>query len=416
MAEIAPVNVEEVPHSTRGASSAHRWLACPGSPQLIEKLKAEGTKVRGSSHFAAEGTAAHTAVSAALEEGTEAWEFAGMEFHVADWTFVVDEEMQEGMQIYLDFVRGILDQYADKNPILYVEKRLGSILHEDAWGTADTIILIPGVKLVVIDFKYGRGLTVEPDSIQVKYYGYLACENYLNSFDDVTAVELCVVQPRIPHPNGLCRTYETTPNELQDWFENTVIPGIEETYKPDAHLVVGEHCRFCDARDHCPALKGDMFEFNSDIEPDFLTDEELGEILAKKKVFENYFQKLEKEAFSRGMRGRTIPGFKIVRKKATRAFKDSIVKQNPDDPDNPIVVTFEEAVVEAFGDDAYQPKAFRTPPQIEKLDGGKGFVSTWAYKPNTGLSLAPESDPRTPIKRPMETYLDQFEADPDGPY
>ena len=29
-------------HAIYGPSSAKRWISCPGSPELIEKLKAEG--------------------------------------------------------------------------------------------------------------------------------------------------------------------------------------------------------------------------------------------------------------------------------------------------------------------------------------------------------------------------------------
>lgn len=410
------VLIPEVPHSTRGASSAHRWLKCAGSIQLAERITREGGKINRAGPAAAEGTTAHTVSSTALEEGTEAWEFAGMEFTVGDWSFIVDEEMQASVQTYIDLVRSILIEYKDDKPVLYIEKPLSSILHEDAWGTPDAIILIPGKKLIVIDFKHGRGVSVEPTSSQNRYYGYLACENYLDSFDDVPMVELWIAQPRIPHPQGVCRKFEITPKELEEWWNDVLIPGIEATYDPNAQLVVGEHCRFCPARDACPALKKEVFDFSLEIEPDHLTEEEIGEILEKKSAILKYFERAEQEAFKRAMQGKYIPGQKLVRKKTNRVFRDKLTVPDPSDPEKVIVLELEETAKQTFGDEAYTEPTLRTPPQIEKLDGGKSFVSRWAYKPDAGLTLAPESDKRVAVKRPMEEFMDTMDGDPDAPY
>lgn len=410
------VIIEEVPHSTRGASSSHRWLKCTGSILLAERLARQGAKINRAGPAAAEGTTAHTVSATALEEGTEAWEFAGMEFSVGGWTFVVDEEMQNSVQMYLDLVRDLLIKYKNDNPVIYIEKPLASILHEDAWGTPDVTILVPGKKIIVIDFKHGRGVSVEPDSSQNRYYGYLACENYLNSFDDVPEVELWIAQPRIPHPKGECRSFTTTPAELEKWWNETLIPGIEATYDPNATLLVGEHCRFCPARDACPALKKEVFDFNLEIEPDYMTDDEVGEILEKKSAIMKYFERAEQEAFKRAMQGKYIPGQKLVRKKTNRIFREEMTVPDPEDAEKKIVLKLEEEAKKKFGDEAYTDPTLRSPPQIEKLDGGKSFVSKWAYKPDAGLTLAPLSDKRDPVKRPMEEFMDSMDGDSDAPY
>jgi len=47
-AEHNKIVVEEGRHSTRGASSAYRWRACPGSINLTEKLVKEIDRIRES--------------------------------------------------------------------------------------------------------------------------------------------------------------------------------------------------------------------------------------------------------------------------------------------------------------------------------------------------------------------------------
>jgi hypothetical protein len=416
MANDDRVFIPEVPHSTRGASGAPRWLKCAGSIQLAEKLAREGHDVFRSGPAAAEGTAAHTVLSTALEDGSEGWEFGGMEFKVGDWDFIVDDEMASGVQVTIDLVNSILVEYADAKPRVYIEKRIGTVLNDDAWGTPDIIIIIPGVKIVVIDFKYGRGVSVEPTSAQLWYYGYLAVENYVTPEDNITDAELWIAQPRIPHPDGLCRKHTLTVAELEAWFNDELLPGLLATYEPHALLIVGEQCRFCPAKGHCPALKREAFEFNSDIEPSHLTAEEIGEALRKKSAIVQYFERVEREAYNRALHGEPIPGQKLVRKKANRVFKESLTEPNDADPAHPIVLTFDEVVVQVFGDEAFTEPSVKSPAQIEKLEGGKGFVSKWAYVPDMGLTLAPDSDKRVAVKRPMEAYMATMDADPDSPY
>lgn len=416
------VRIPESAHSSRGASGAYRYLACARSIKLTEQLAKEGKKVHKTSPAAAEGTVAHTVASTALEEGSEAWEFAGMEFKAGDWSFVVDEEMQSGVQTYLDLVRDLIKKYRDAGHEVraYIEKKLDSITHDDAWGSPDVIIHVVGLKLIIIDFKYGRGVPVSTDSPQIKYYGYLACENYLPTFNAVKEVEMWISQPRIPHSKGVNRADVMTPQALEEWWMTVLLPGIEETYNPEATLVVGEHCRFCPAKDFCPALKKEVFDFNLEIEPDYLTEDEIGKIMDKKSAISKYFERIEQEAFRRAMRGSPIPGYKLVRQKANRVFKDSIAEPNPEDSKNPKVIKLEDAVKTRFGDAAYTEPVLKTPPQIEKLSGGKSFVAQWAYSPVKGLTLAANSDTREAVKRTIEQYMDEIderaEGDPDAPY
>lgn len=391
--------LEEGEHSKLGASGAYRWMNCAGSVQLIEKIKA-ALNAKELAEFcrpgvpASEGTAAHAIAAMALEQEKEAWEFAGMEVVADGLTFVVDQEMVDGIQVHLDLVRRLMDQYADQGARLYVEEGLSSFLDPDAWGTSDTIIFVPGVKLIVIDFKYGRNIIVEPDSSQNKEYGYMACEGFEDS--GIEDVELWITQPRAPHPKGRVRSYSATRAELEKWFVGEAVPAMAATREPDALLTIGTWCRFCDAKDKCPAMKGETLNLNMDLEPEYMTGEELGSLMQRGDAINKYMAKLGEEAFKRVRAGEEVSGYKLVRKKTARIWKDKA----------------EAAIKKAFGDEAYTEPKLLTPPAIEKLTGGKKIVARWAFSPkNKGLTIAKESDTREAVVVSGEEFFGEETVD-----
>lgn len=395
---------EEVKHSKLGASAAERWMNCPGSPQLIAKLPEE--MVRRSGSAAALGTASHTVSAVCLEKGIDAWELSGEKVESRDWTFVVDEEMVNSTQMYIDYVRQRFEQFKDKGAKLYLEKPLSTVCDPDGFGTGDAIIYVPGDRIIVMDFKNGM-IIVEPSSAQLKDYAAMAIEEFLDEDDACKIVELVIVQPRMPHPKGFIRKLVMSVQEVTDWFQNECLPAMKATREPNALLHVGDWCRFCPARDGCPALKGEVTSFNSSADPVALTDEEVGIFLSKGKSIAGYLAALEEEALKRVRMGKKVIGWKLVKKKGNRIFKDFINEQEEGKP--AVTIKFEDAVVAVFGKDAYTEPAIKTPPNIEKLKGGKPFVSRWAYTPDTGETLAPESDKREEIK-PMMDKLDAAQA------
>jgi hypothetical protein len=396
------ITVEEGRHSRRGASSAHRFQACKGSLNLIEKLVAQDLVRNHTSRPAAEGTAAHLVLSTCLEDGSDAIEMKGIEIEVADWVFPVDDEMIKGVQECIDWVRNrILFEKAEGWDVnLYIEKGMGSFLDEDVWGTADVIIHVVGKCIIVVDFKYGKGVTVEPDSVQNKYYAYLVIENYIGLETTDIPVESWIAQPRIPHHDGTIRSHMYTDTEIVNWFIDELLSDIADTRDPSALLTIGDHCRFCPAKPHCPALKKEVLDFEEHISPEHLTDDELGRVLDKIKAIISVKPNYEHEALRRARDGRRVLGYKMVNMKSTRVFMPE--RPVTDDEGTTVPVSVEAAAVEVFGDDAFTPRVLKSPAQLEKLEGGDLFVQDWAYKPNKGLTLAPESDRRPEAMSAME--------------
>ncbi len=394
---MTTIKVPAGKHSATGASGADRWMNCPGSVGLIKKM---GNKARKAGHEAAFGTAAHTVASMCLEEGQEPWEFTDVKMIIEDqYEFIVGEEMINSVQVYVDFVNDKMEEFKDKDPVLHIEKPLQSRFHKDAWGTPDVVIEVPNERLIVPDFKNGM-MPVEVTGAQTKFYGCLAME-YMNS-DVVTIVSSYIIQPRAPHHHGPIRKAHHNPNDLKVWFKDEVIPAIEETKNKDAKLVIGAQCRWCDARDACPAIQSELMHFNTDVDPIYLTDEELSVQMKRYEVIAQYGEKsLKEETFTRIKGGAKVAGYKLVEKQSRRIFKDSMkIGKN--------TVKFEKAITDCFGEKAYDRKV-KSPAQLEKLVGGKGFTNEWAYKPKTGYTIDIASSSKPEAKTAMDKYVGEEE-------
>jgi len=385
------IEVKPSKHSILGASGAYRWIPCPGSIGLTKKVYGDGDFYSAPSYAAAEGTAAHMILSICLEESQDAWEYIGFIVEVGEFEFEVNEEMANGVQTCIDLVNELMIDHAADDAVLHIEYPMDSMLHEDAFGTADVFIKT-SKRIIIIDFKYGR-MIIEADSIQNKYYGYLAWET--QGVDDEFEVQLWISQPRIPHSRGTNRDYKTNSNEVNEWFMNTVLPAMEETENPKAILNTGSWCQFCPVRKECPALKGETMDFNPELEPMHMTSIELGEMIMQIDRIKKFESALRDEAFKRARMGDKVTGLKLVRKKANRIFLEGA----------------EAKAVTKFGKKhAFTTPVLKSPAQIEKLSGGKKFTDKWADKPSdVGLTLAPESDARKEVVVSGEEFFGDVE-------
>lgn len=400
--------VQKTGHTNLSPSGKGRWANCAGSVNLIAKIRAQmppeaWAEIEKTSEAAAEGTRAHTIAARTLDNETEAWEYAGERMTVEGFEFVVNNEMIEGVTEYVDFIREKMDRLSERGARLYVEVALSSVQDKDAKGTADAIIFVPGERLIVVDLKYGRGITVEPDCDQLRMYGYMAVEQF--GAQDVKVVELYIAQPRIPHPKGTIRRFVTDAATLCAEFIGETLPAMERTRDPNADLVIGEWCRFCPAKKakKCPALNGEAIEVNTGIEPSHLSLIELEKLTMKIVELVKYKETLDAELFSRLMRGEQGEKFKLVRKMSNRIWHQAMTFEANDGVETTQAV--EDAVKIEFGDEGFTKPSVLSPPNIEKLKGGKAFVSQWAYKPDSGLTFAAMSDKREAVQVSAEDHF-----------
>ena len=233
-------NVPTKAHAQLGASSAHRWIACPGSVQL-----SSGRPTYETEH-SRRGTVAHHVIERCLKENLKSKVFLGTEIDGIE----VDENMVESTQVFLDYITTLT-----KIPgAIWFSERQFSLakLNPPAamFGTADVIVYLPSLRqLHVPDYKNGSGVVVEAKgNPQLRYYGLGALLELQDELGPVPVDEiiLTIVQPNAFHPAGVVRSDHIAYTELLD-FADELIAAAKRTGDPDAPLVAGSHCRFCPA-------------------------------------------------------------------------------------------------------------------------------------------------------------------------
>ena len=376
-------------HSKLGASSAARWMKCPGSLRLIALAPEQE-----SSKYAIEGTNAHSIAENCLREKIEPAELVGAMFEGGYGEFKVTQNMADAVKVYYDFV---LEQVkAHKKPALLIETKFDlGWLHQGMFGTNDACILLPEERrIIVLDYKHGFGVVEARKNAQLMYYaigaaiqkvdGKLSCE-----YD---TIDLVIVQPRASHPDGPIREYSLDISELKA-FARDLRAAAKETEDPNAKLRIGSHCKYCPALATCPAqhdhameIVGNDFTDVSTVElpvPEALSREKLVEILNGQSLFENWLKAINAHALNQLLKGEEVKGFKVVKGKSLRRWKD--------EPD--VINTLGE-----YGEDLYAPRQLKSPVQIEKLGAkAKKAVKKLAYKPEGANTLVPVSDRREAV-------------------
>jgi hypothetical protein len=372
-------------HSKLGASSSHRWMHCPGSVRLIEALKLADDEESDGSEFAARGTLAHWVGSECLDNSKDAWEYSGHTDTVDGHKIVLDADDMRAVQAYLDYIRA----KTDVSNLLVEHAFHVEEIHPQFWGTSDCAVTTPDL-LEIVDYKHGVGVAV--DAIEnTQLMMYAAGVIVTTQVPRERKVRLTIVQPRAFHAAGPIRSWDTTAGAILDWIEAEWLPAAKATEPEDAPLAEGAWCRFCTAILDCPKTQAAVKRLVAMKDTDMakLSEWELSEVRADAEIARVVEKRAGDEIFIRLQRGKKVPGWKLVQKKADRVFKTEIEV----DPTTGLKQPLENAVKEAFGDDAYERK-IKSPAVIEKLPGGKAFVKTWAYKPETGLTLAPIDDAR----------------------
>lgn len=356
-------------HSHKGPSSAERWMNCGGSTILIER---DGLPETDDPDYRAHGVAAHAAAAAALEHGFDGWELIGETFE----GIKVDETIANSIQQYLDRCR----PFTGPGFSSAIEHRIQLEEHPDGFGTLDFRSYEEETHTLRIkDYKDGVGIAVDVEwNVQLMYYAYAE----LQKFPDARWVELEIVQPRGFHPAGPVRTWLASVEWIVEWAQTELLPKMNARIMD---LVPGEHCRFCPMKLTCPALAG-MFAavVRADVkEVLVMSDERLGQEYRYLKGVEMYAKALKDEAYRRSMLGTKVPFTKVVAKKADRVWKGDAG-----------------TILEArLGPLAYAPKELNSPAQMEKLGPeAKELVKEWAYTPQTGYTIALETDKRPAVE------------------
>lgn len=372
-------------HSEHGASSAHRWMACPGSLRLSREVPE-----RAPNPYMLEGTFAHELAERCLNNHVRPDVYRGVVLHGT----TVTDELADAVGVYVDEC----ERYRAADPHGgFVEHRfqLPFVGPETLFGTCDFVAYDPDTHtLTVVDLKYGQGVIVEPaGNSQLLYYGLGAMLSPELRGKRVDSVRLVVVQPRAFHPSGPVRQW-TAPFERMARFASELRAAVIATRDPDAPLIVGEHCRFCPAAGICPAQR-DHAQSLAQVEfagagpiqpraPSTMSDEELQRVVELLPLLESWATAVRGHAQARLERGRPIAGLKLVARRVTRKWEDS---------DAALKWLFENGHVSREVLDY----SIKSVAQIEKLVGKGNIPAELIHLKENGFALVPESDPRPAV-------------------
>lgn len=441
-------------HAKLSASGSKQWMNCPGSVAA----EARNPNPRGSSIFAQEGTAAHLLCELYAREGLAPEEFLGetiviwnddavLETHLSalreqvrkgevtsrrpldpdaaiEAEFLIDQDMVDAVEYFVAAVETSRARLDPRGREERSEEWLSKLeeLHPLLGGTADYIGVEAFGWAELVDYKHGRGVLVEVrDNTQLKTYGL----GVLLEFPDCEGVRMTIVQPRKEHEDGPIRSIEYSREELMDFGEE-LKAAADATQDKNATLCAGDWCTFCDAKAfvdengefyECPALIDKMQE---EAQMDFADEPpEMGipvptnvKTLAHAAkwigVFDKYVKAVDGAIQRELLSGRPVEGYKLVRKRANRAFgvytEDMDELTDADDNywdgmSEGDVVAIMESELGLERTKCYQPGKLKSPAQFEKMGKEvKKLIGEMAYKPEGGLTVTTEDDPRPAVE------------------
>ncbi len=428
-------------HSRLGGSGATRWLNCSGSVPLGTALRAKGLAKR-SSHYADDGNAAHELAKLCLEGDLHPRHFLGEFFE--EWPDdPVTEEMCDAVVVYLNAV--LNEKAQTPTAEMYVEQRfelqLSNTEPGEVFGSNDALIYHRATgRMVVFDYKHGEGIDVDVvDNDQLKFYAAGAA---LGQDWPLTEIELVIVQPRLwsaQSDDDRIKRWTFDVADLLD-FIGTLEAGVErvkcaEVMLADGNGIVdpktmhflkdqgsfphyksGEHCRFCEGVAYCPLREEEVLEHAqmgfSDITtlpalthdlgadiilpaPEELSLDRLSRVVGALAILKPWMRQCEAYLESMVLSGQPVPGWKPVQKLGRQKWDASAAENAP----------LEAEMAWGIGVDEIYPRKLINVGAVESLLRAKGatkeeidtFKLSYITKESSGLTIAPESDPRPAV-------------------
>lgn len=371
-------------HARLSASSAHRWLECPGSVNA-----SAGRESR--SEAAAAGTFAHDIAAKCLnDQSVSPSDFLLQERTIDGFVVKCDLEMVEAVRFYVDTI----DEDRQDGDLLWVEMPLLDALQKidpDFGGTADLVRYRQSARsLRVTDFKFGAGVYVESeDNPQLKKYALGAM---LQVDLPVEEVEVAIVQPRFEGAAPF-RSFKFKAYELLDF-----IVDLQEAARlsrlPNAPLKAGDWCKFCPAARDCKELKARQDALVKAEFHEVVDYKQLAETLAAIPLVKERIKAIEAFAYTEALAGRfgEAHGYKVVDKRPMRKWKSEgdvveWAQANGIDP-------WEKTVISPA---AMEEKLKANAPRGKKKEAAAA-MEPLVEKVSSGTVLVPVSDNRPPAQ------------------
>ena len=306
-------------HALLAASRASRWMNCPPSARLEEKMDESAP-----SKYAEEGTLAHELAEMTLRArfrlspaGLCTKEIRGLKKNP-----LYSDEMEKYLAVYLDYVT---EQYrvalhTTPDAVVLLEERLDfSRWVEQGFGTGDAIVIADGT-MEVIDLKYGKGVEVfAENNPQLMLYGLGALEAF-DMLYGIDTVKLTIVQPRQERIDS----WSISTEALYTWGDEEVKPKAALAYEGKGETKCGYWCKWCRVKPLCAK----MAEANLDLakdefkDPQLLSEDRLVEVFTQLPMLKDWAESVAEYLLKQAIAGKEVPGYKVVEGRTQRKWAD----------------------------------------------------------------------------------------------
>lgn len=382
-------------HALLGASSAHRWLHCPGSARLTENMP-DNTSI-----YAEAGRLAHEIAELKARQyfiENQPKRTFNAQLKKLKESEHYDKSMEFATDEYLEHLKSLAISYPEP-PSVALEARVDfSDIVPDGFGTADCLMIGSG-RIDVVDYKNGSGVVVEAENNpQMMLYAWGALRYFRPIFgDSIKVIHMSIVQPNA----GGVREWEAPLSELIKWTEKVVRPTAKRAFDGVEDYQAGEWCKFCKAKATCSKRAEGMFT----VEPIMhsartgsdgaksiqttgaltLNDDQVGEILTRAREVASWLKDLEDYALKATLEGRHIAGWKAVEGCSSREWSGGSDK------------AFTQLQIRGVAETILYERKPVSVAGLEKTLGKKAFAEIaeglWTKTPGKP-TLAPESDKR----------------------
>lgn len=206
-------------HAEVAPSSMARIINCPASLQASLAVPP-----RPDDEWNIEGTLAH--------DKLELW----LDLGVPPTDGILYEHLEHAYEYAMELER---DGYT-----LYIERQVR--YNERIWGTAD-IIGIRRKSFRLGDYKHGYRPVEVKANAQLATYWMAAEVEFDTKFNDI---ELAIIQPRIPHRDGVVRRWAPEP-DFMDFHKQEVQYALKRADSDNPEFIAGKNCKFCPLEGNC---------------------------------------------------------------------------------------------------------------------------------------------------------------------
>ena len=312
------------PHDLMSPSSIERIIACPPSFDICKSIEEKA------SSYADEGTLAHDLCELLILRHLRRIHEKPFLERLKKIKAVTDPS---GKPYYNKVMHGHCEKFAafviskfhslkKSNPEAQIFLEIKVTIDQGirkSFGYLD-VIIISNYFCYIIDFKYGAGVLVEAeDNGQLRMYAL----GVMNTFEDIFpffAFNMIIYQPRMDNISYFVQDDK----QLLEWADVEMKPAIALAIKGNGEMKAGAHCKFCKARPNCRVNANYQLELekHNSCPPELIEEKEIKNIVRRASELSSWCESIKEWALSQALKGKKIPGMKLVRGRGQRYFTD----------------------------------------------------------------------------------------------